>query len=666
MRKRIFAAFAGILTVAVCIGAPHSIVSPDGKNKLEFNVERGKAAYAFFRNGKVAIRPSALGFKFKNMPPMMAGFTVESVERSSFDEIWEQPWGETRYIKNSYNQLTVHLKEAVKPNRKLDVVFRVFNDGLSFRYIFPKQKGVDSLIVSDEITEFRLSGDNSAWWTPVHGDNSYYESIPRHTLISKTDTVNTPVTMLTADSVYLAIHEANLTDYASMTLLNRGGNVLTSELVPWSNGVKVYAKAPFATPWRMVIVADKPGDLVTSTMMLNLNDPCKIENTDWIKPSKYIGIWWGMHMEKYTWGQGPKHGATTKNTIEYMNFAAKNGFAGVLVEGWNYGWDGDWSSNGNGFSFTKPYPDFDIQKITDYGKSVGVQLIGHHETGGAAANYERQMEDAFALYHRMGVNAVKTGYVNKYLDGKEWHDSQYGVRHYRKVMELAAKYQIMVDNHEPVKPTGICRTYPNFMTQEGGRGQEYDAWSADGGNSPVYTTIIPFTRMLAGPFDFTPGTFCFENSVKPGTRVQTTLAKQLALFVVIYSPLQMASDLPENYAGNPAFQFIKDVPCDWETTLSPDAEIGEYVTMVRKDRNSDDWYVGAITNEKPREITLNLSFLKKGCTYRADVYADGANADWKTNPYALSITSNRIKDKSSLVLKLASGGGCAVRFHKLD
>ncbi len=395
--------------------------------------------------------------------------------------------------------------------------------------------------------------------------------------------------------------------------------------------------------------------------MLNLNDPCRLDDISWIKPTKYIGIWWGMHLNKYTWSQGPKHGATTANVKKYIDFASENGIGGVLVEGWNEGWDGNWSEDGTKFSFTKSYPDFDMGKITAYAAMKNVRLTGHHETGGAVTNYENQMEDAFALYHRYGVNTVKTGYVNKYLDGTEWHDGQFGVRHYRNVVETAAKYRIMIDNHEPVKGTGLQRTYPNFMTQEGGRGQEWDAWSTDGGNPPSHTTILPFTRMLAGPFDFTPGTFDFDYIVNKGTRVNTTLAKQLALYVIIFSPLQMASDLPENYAGKPAFEFIKKVPCTWSDTKVLNAEIGKYVTMARKDRNSEEWYIGSITNEEPRTLKINLDFLDDSLDYKAEMYADGANADYKTNPYPVTISATVVNSKMQLILELAAGGGTAIR-----
>lgn len=641
-----------------------TLQSPDRKINITVNVKNGQVFYAVAKNNKTIISPSLLGFQFKNIAALDKDFTITSIDTSTFDETWEQPWGERRYVKNNYRELTVHLLETTSLKRKLDIIFRVFNDGFGFRYSFPQQTNLDSLIISDELTEFNLPVVHNAWWIPVHSENSFYESLFRLSPINKMDTANTPLTIECKDGTYLAIHEANLTDYASMTLLCKDSSRLKCELVPWSNGDKVYAKAPFNTPWRTVIIADKPGDLVVSNLMLNLNEPSVIKDMSWIKPAKYIGIWWGMHMEKYTWSQGPKHGATTENTMNYIDFAAENGFDGVLVEGWNYGWDGDWVANGKDFSFTKPYPDFDIVKLGQYAASKKVKIIGHHETGGAAQNYIDQIEDAFKLYNANGIDAVKTGYVNKYIDGKEWHDGQYAVRHYRKVIETAAKYKIMIDNHEPVKPTGLCRTYPNFMTQEGARGQEYDAWSADGGNPPSHTTILPFTRMLAGPLDFTPGTFNFTNTVKPNTKVQTTLAKQLAMYMIIYSPQQMASDLPENYVNQKGFEFIKDVPCDWYETVVLNAKIGEYVTIARKDRNSDDWYIGSITNENAREFSIDLNFLDKNTKYTAQIYSDGPNADWKTNPTDLAVEEKNVTSDTVIKIKLAPGGGQAIRLIK--
>lgn len=413
-----------------------------------------------------------------------------------------------------------------------------------------------------------------------------------------------------------------------------------------------------------MIVASTPADLMLSRLMLNLNEPCKIEDTSWIEPQRYIGIWWAMHRKENTWEQGPKHGATTENTKRYMDFAAENGFGGVLVEGWNYGWDGDWSAEGDKFSFTRPYPDFDIKEITDYGRNKGVRLIGHNETGGAALNYEQQMDSAFAMYHQLGMNSVKTGYVNKLLDNKELHGSQYGVRHYRKVIETAARHHIMIDNHEPVMPTGLQRTYPNLMTQEGVRGCEYDAWSPDGGNTPEHTVTIPFTRCLAGPVDYTPGTFNYENNVPPYTRPQATIAKQLAMFVVIYSPLQMASDMIENYEGRPEFEFMQRCPTDWDRTVVPEAKIGEYVTVARKEKNSDNWYLGAMTNSNSHKSSIPLNFLEPGVKYTAKIFADGADADYKSNPMPVKISTIDVDSSSQLNLDLARGGGAAVIISK--
>ncbi|HDS08508.1 MAG TPA: glycoside hydrolase family 97 protein [Bacteroides sp.] len=676
-----------------CNDTSLQVNSPDETIQVRFTLKDGIPRYIITKNGKSVIEPSAIGFVLRGQSgnstdhstdrrtdqgtdqgtdqetdhktDLGTAYRLVSVEESSADGSWEQPWGEFRTIADRHNELVVHLVSAGRNGILMDIRFRVFDDGVGFRYAFPEQPGLDSVVVMDELTQFTFPDDHQVWWIPVHSENSYYESLYRKSQISGTDTINTPATFETHDGLYLAIHEANLTDFASMTLRRTGARQYVSELVPWSNGVKVYAKAPFESPWRTIIIGEEPGDLVTSTLVLNLNDPCKLDDVSWIEPSKYIGIWWGMHLEKYTWGQGPDHGATTERVMRYIDFAGEHGLDGVLVEGWNRGWDGNWSEDGTKFSFTESYPDFDLETVASCAADKNVRLIGHHETGGAVANYEKQMEDAFALYQQHGVNAVKTGYVNKYLDGSEWHDGQYGVRHYRKVVETAARYRIMIDNHEPVKGTGLQRTYPNLMTQEGGRGQEYDAWSGDGGNPPSHTTILPFTRMLAGPFDFTPGTFDFGYRVVEGTRVNTTLAKQLALYVIIFSPQQMASDLPENYEGNPAFEFIKQVPCTWSDTKVLDAVIGEYVTMARKDWNSDEWYIGSITNETPRTIELDFSFLEEGLDYRAEIYADGAGADYLTNPEPVKITYRVVHAGMHMNVELAPGGGTAIRLVPL-
>jgi len=645
----------------------YKISSPGKISELVFELTAsGQPQYRFLSNGKSVIEPSLLGFEFQEIKKMTDGFEVVSTEEKTADQTWEQPWGEFKKVRDNHTEMIVHLKESAGEERLVDIIFRVFDDGLGFRYEFPKQPHLGKVKISNEVTQFTFKHNNEVWWIPVHRENSYYESTYRKTLMSKTDTINTPATFETKDKLYVAIHEANLTDFASMTLLKTSDKQYKSDLVPWADGVKVYAETPFKTPWRTVVVGKTPGDVATSTIMLNLNEPSKIEDLSWITPSKYIGIWWGMHLEKFTWGQGPKHGATTKNTKEYIDFAAKNNFDGVLVEGWNEGWDGDWTADGSAFSFVKAYPDFNLEEITKYAAMKNVRLIGHHETAGATKNYENQLEDAFKLYQKMGVNSVKTGYVNKFLDKKEWHDSQYGARHYRKVIETAAKYHIMIDNHEPMKGTGIQRTYPNFMSQEGGRGQEYNAWSADGGNTPEHLTTLPFTRMLSGPFDYTPGNFNFDYKTPSGARVQTTLANQLALYVIIFSPLQMASDLPENYVGKPEFKFIKEVPCTWSDTKVLDSKIGEYTTIVRKDWDEKNWYLGSITNRNARDLKVALSFLDKDKEYEAEIYADGSGANYKNNPYPVSISKQKVTNKTVLDLKLAAGGGTAVKFSPIE
>ncbi|MDR3286826.1 MAG: glycoside hydrolase family 97 protein [Prevotellaceae bacterium] len=663
--KRIKLIFIIILTIiiAACSNNSKEIIvsSPDGNIFAEFELKDGKPYYRIVKNNEQIIDFSQLGFELNGKTALNGNFVIKNTSESSFDETWEQTWGEEILVRNHYNELTVELQESKGEQRLLTIIFRVFDDGVGFRYVFPEQPNLTDFEIIDELTEFALTEDSQAWHINAY-KGEYYENLYKKLPVSKiNDTVSTPLTIETGNGHYITIHEANLTDYAAMNLYPKNNSTtLKAELTPWSTGVKVYTRAPFATPWRTIILADNLNALVNSRIMLNLNEPCKIENTDWIKPAKYIGIWWEMHMEKSTWSQGAKHGANTNNVLSFIDFAAANNVQGVLVEGWNYGWDGTWSGHGEQFSFTKPYPDFDIKKITDYAAKKGVELIGHNETGGATINYENQLEDAFTFYKKYGVNTVKTGYVARFLDGKERHSSQYGVRHYRKVIETAARYQIMIDNHEPVMPTGLQRTYPNLMAQEGVRGQEYDAWSKDGGNPPEHTCIVPFTRGLAGSVDFTFGTFNFTNPVNPQTRVQTTIAKQLALYVVIYSPLQMASDLPENYNGNSAFEFISAVPVDWAKTIIKDGKIGEYVVTVRKDKYSNDWFMGAITNAAARNVKVDFSFLEDGKKYKAKIFKDAPDADWKTNPYAIIIEEQEIDATTVIDLNLASGGGTAI------
>lgn len=651
------------LTYSGVAHAADVLTSPDGRLRVTVGVKGGKPFYAVCRDGKPVVNTSYLGFTLDD-GDFCNDFKVMGRTRNSKDETWTQPWGEDRVVRNHYNELKVKLQQGGKKKRLLNIVFRAFDDGIGFRYEFPQQQNLIDFRIMEEKTQIAMPTDAEAWTEPTNG-TVYYEAVWTKDLLSRKDTVNTPITIEVGDSLFMALHEANLTDYASLNYTPRhlpGAAVtLVAALTPWQNGVKVYAKAPFVSPWRTIIIASKPGDLITSKLMLNLNEPCRIKDTSWIETGKYVGIWWGMHMKDYTWAQGPQHGATTSNTKRYIDFAAKHGLKAVLVEGWNYGWDGDWTKDGDKFSFTKPYPDYDLEGLQKYALSKGVRLVAHNETGGAAKNYENQLDSAFALYERLGIRAIKTGYVNRLMDGKEDQHSQYGVRHYRKVVETAAKYHLMVINHEPAMPSGLCRTYPNLMSGEGMRGQEYNAWSMDGGNPPYHVCVLPFTRGLAGSMDFTPGIFNFTNKVLPDTHPQTTLAKQLAEYVLLYSPWQMAADMIENYEHQPAFSFIESVPTDWDKTVVVNAKIGNYITIARKDKASDDWYVGSATDVDARDLSIDLSFLDKDREYMAEVYADGPGADYRSNPYPLMYQRIKVTYASSLRLHLAPSGGAAFR-----
>ncbi len=651
----------------------YTVLSPNHSLVVTFNLEDGIPYYYIARNGAVVIGKSRLGLLLKNNPALADGFTIQAVDSESVDVTWTQPWGEVKDIRNNYHELAINLtKHADKP-LKLKIVFRAFDYGVGLRYEVPEQEVLPNFEISDELTEFRLTSDMNAWWIPAYRGERYeylYKSSPLSTI----DTVHTPLTLQAEDGLCISIHEAALIDYAAMTLARRETSLLKADLVPWSDDIKVKTSTPMKSPWRTIEITDSPGELLTSYLSLNLNEPNKLADISWVEPGKYVGIWWELHLGKTTWGSGPRHGATTENTKKYIDFASKYGFKGVLVEGWNLGWDGDWIKNGDKFNFLKSYDDFDLTEVSRYAAEKHVRLIGHNETGGGVLNYEAQLPEAFALYHKLGIRAVKTGYVK--LDPginridekgnlqKEWHHGQFMVRHYQKVVEEAAYNQIMINVHEPIKDTGIRRTYPNMMTREGARGQEYNAWSADGGNPPEHETILPFTRMLAGPMDFTPGIFgLLYKKERPKNRVNTTLAKQLSLYIVLYSPLHMAADLPENYENNlKPFQFIIDVPTDWQDTRVLNGVIGDYVTIVRKDRKSDDWYLGSLTDENGRNLSVQLDFLDPGQSYRAQIYRDAATADWEKNPYALEIAEQTVTQATKYEIRLAPGGGQAIRF----
>ncbi|TWU25495.1 glycoside hydrolase family 97 protein [Bythopirellula polymerisocia] len=680
-RSQLLATFLSLGSILACLSPGVAqevrVQSPHGNLELVFNLREGVPTYTMQRQGKDIIGESQLGVALANGIDLDKDFEIASTSQTPHEETWIQPWGEQRQILNAYNELQINLRQQGAQAREMAIVFRLFEDGVGFRYEWPEQLNLPSLVIMDERTEFNLIDDCSAWWIPAY-DKERYEYLYQNTSVSKIEKVHTPLTMSTPDGIYLSIHEAALVDYASMTLAREGDHKLKADLVPWSDGTKVKATLPHVSPWRTIQVADNAGDLITSYLNLNLNEPSKIKDTSWIKPGKYVGIWWELHLGRTTWGSGEHHGATTQNVKRYIDFAAQNGFNGVLVEGWNQGWDGDWITNGDQFSFTKPYPDFNIEELANYAKSKNVSLIGHHETGGAVLNYESQLQDAMDLYQKYGYAGVKTGYVNygqniKRIDEngvecREWHHGQFMVNHYQRVLEEAARHKLMLDVHEPIKETGLRRTYPNMMTREGARGQEYDAWSADGGNPPNHTTILPFTRLLAGPMDYTPGIFdLLYEEARPDNRVNGTLAKQLALYVVIYSPLQMVADVPENYEPyQDAFQFIVDVPTDWEETRVLNGAIGDFITIARKERGGQDWFLGAITDEADRTLEVPLAFLDRNRTYLATIYRDADDADWQTEPTKYTIDRVEVTSQTVLPLRLAAGGGQAISFQPQD
>lgn len=666
LKHSILAVYLSLLPMAMMAKQEAMVSSPSGNITLTTGVDNaGRPYYSLNRGKEEILLRSALGLKLKD-GDLSNDFRLIGFSCATKDETWHQPWGEEDDVRNHYNELTMKLAQKKGLQRQLTIVFRVFDDGMGFRYVFPQQKNLSDFIITDELTEFCFKGDPEAWTLPFDAD--YYEGLWTKAPLSKKQKVCTPVTIEAKPDLYMMLHEANLTDYSSLNVkpieAKEGYVRLKAELVPWSNGDLVRAKAPFVSPWRMLSVEDHVGGLITNRVMLNLNDPCKIKDTSWITTGKYVGVWWTYHMQHATWGIGPKHGATTENTKRYIDFAAEHGFKGVLVEGWNYGWENDWGKEGDKFNFTKPYPDYDFDGLQKYALSKGVSLIAHNETGGAAKNYEEQLEAAFSLYEKMGIKAIKTGYVNKVMDNKELQHSQYGVRHYRKVIEAAARHHIMVVNHEPAMPTGLQRTYPNLIASEGVRGQEWNAWDGAGGNPPYHLCVLPFTRQLAGPIDFTPGIFKLEGQVYAHTHPHTTLAKQLAEYVVIYTPWQMAADEIENYKDQPAFTFIEAMPSNWQKTVILMAEIGKYIITARQNRDNQDWFVGGMTDENARDISLKFDFLAPGTTYKAIIYKDGPNAEYDKNPYPMTIEQLVVNHDSVLKLHMAKGGGFAIQLIK--
>ena len=691
------------LVLVMNTGFSQNVQSPSNKISVDFKLSAtGQPSYSVNYKNKPVILESALGIKLKDKVALDANFKIESSKNTTFNESWKPVLGEQSTIVNHYNELLVSLVQQ-ETNIKMNIIFRIFDEGVAFRYDFPKQKELNYFIISDEVSQFNLTENQNVFWLP--GDFDSQEYVYSETKFSEIDNtklnlnngigvksiagqyvVQSPLMMKSPSGLYLNIFEAAVVNYPIMHLNADVKNYkLSANLVPNAIGDKAYLQAPCVSPWRTIMISNDARDIVSSKMILNLNEPCKIEDTSFIKPMKYVGIWWEMHVGKSTWDYAGsqnaqnvltqdllpsgKHGATTENTKRYIDFAAKNGFDGVLVEGWNTGWE-DWFGNWKEevFDFVTPYPDFDINAVTAYAKAKNVKMIMHHETSGSVANYERHLDRAFDLMKKLDYPAVKSGYVGKIIPRGEFHDGQTMVNHFNFVARRAADYKLMINSHESSRPTGYSRTYPNYIAAEAARGNEFNAWST--GNPPMHETILPFTRLLGGPMDYTPGIFEIKMSYYDKTKteqVHTTLAKQLALYVTMYSPLQMAADLPENYEKYPdAFQFIKDVAVDWDESKYLEAEPGDYLTVARKTKGKETWFLGAITDENARKSEIKLDFLSKGKKYKAIIYEDAKDADWKNNPIAYKIRTVVVTNKSKINLNLAPGGGTAISFEPIN
>lgn len=695
-----------LLLLVGIMAMAQEVKSPNGAVAVKFYLQDGRPTYEMAYKGRSVIKPSHLGLELakskyasKEMKEtdLMEGFSIADTQTSTFDETWKPVWGETATIRNHYNELAVNLHQA-SSQRNIVIRFRVYNDGMGLRYEFPQDKNLNYFVVKEEHTQFAMAGDHKAWWLPGDYDTQEYETVTSklsevrglmkgaissnasQTSFSPTG-VQTSLQMKSSDGLYINIHEAACVDYPTMHLnLDDKNMVFESWLTPDAQGMKGYVQTPFNTPWRTVMVSDDARDILASNLILNLNEPCKIEDTSWIKPVKYCGVWWEMIVGRSTWSYtnafpsvqlgvtdfstakpNGTHAANTETVKRYIDFAAKNGLSQVLVEGWNIGWE-DWFGHSKEyvFDFVTPYPDFDIKALNEYAHSKGVRLMMHHETSSSVMNYEKHMDAAYRLMNQYGYNSVKSGYVGDIIPRGEHHYGQIMNNHYLHAVKEAAKYKIMVNAHEATRPTGLCRTYPNLIGNESARGTEYEAF---GGSKPDHTTILPFTRLQGGPMDYTPGIFVTKLSEwsKNTSQVNTTLAAQLALYVTMYSPLQMAADLPENYEKyDDAFQFIRDVAVDWDDSKYLEAEPGDYITVARKAKGTDNWFIGGKCDENGHQSVIKLDFLDKGKKYECTIYADGKDADYKNNPQSYTITRRTVKQGDVLKIKQAKGGGFAV------
>lgn len=694
--KRLLSAF---LLMACCVINAQQIASPDQNLELKFGLSsKGEPTYELTYKKKVVIKTSKLGLELKNGTSFLDGFQIDKTEKNTFDETWSPVLGEQKNIRNHYNELLVTLSQKAANGRFIKIRFRLFNDGLGFRYEFPEQKNLNHFVIKEEKTQFALAGDHKAFWLPGDYDTQEYSTVTSNlsevrgkmkaavtpnasqTTFSPTG-LQTPLMMKSKDGLYINIHEAALVDYSCMSLnLDDSNMILESWLTPDAIGDKGYLQAPTQSPWRTIVVSDKAADILASKLILNLNEPTKYKDVSWIKPVKYVGVWWEMITGKSSWAYtdlesvqlgvtdysktkpNGKHAANTAHVKEYIDFASKHGFDAVLVEGWNEGWE-DWfgKSKDYVFDFVTPYPDFDVKELHRYAASKGVKMMMHHETSGSVTNYERHMDKAYQFMVDNGYNSVKSGYVGDIIPRGEFHYSQTMIDHYLYAIKKAAEYKIMVNAHEAVRPTGLSRTYPNLIGNESARGTEYESF---GGNNPDHTTILPFTRLMGGPMDYTPGIFQTKISAynpENNSFVHTTLAKQLALYVTMYSPLQMAADLPETYNKFlDAFQFIKDVAVDWDDTYILEAEPGDYITIARKAKGKNEWFVGGISDENPRTALVTFDYLPKGKTFTAIIYADGKDASYDKNPQSYSIRTVKVNSKTKLKQPIAPGGGFAI------
>jgi len=700
--KKIFLCLLSLCALFTLKANAQTLLSPNGQLQVLFSVDDGIPTYQLSYKGKTVIKPSKMGLELFDSPDLIHNFSIVDTQTSSFDETWTPVWGEESKIRNHYNEMAVTLQQK-NTRRKMIVRFRLFDDGLGFRYEFPEQPELTYFVIKEERTQFAMTGDHTAFWIPGDYDTQEYDYTTSHlseirSLMQKAITPNasqtpfsptgvqTALMMKTADGLYINLHEAALVDYSCMHLdLDDKNFVFESHLTPDAQGRKGYLQTPCVSPWRTIIVSDKAADILLSRITLNLNEPCKLEDTSWIKPVKYVGVWWEMITGKSTWAYcdlpsvklgltdytkvkpNGKHGANNDNVRRYIDFAAENGFDQVLVEGWNVGWE-DWfgKSKDYVFDFVTPYPDFDLKALNDYAHSKGVKLMMHHETSSSTRNYERHMEKAYALMNTYGYNAVKSGYVGNMLPRGEHHYGQWINNHYLYAVQKAAEHHIMVNAHEAVRPTGLCRTYPNLIGNESARGTEYQAF---GGSKPNHTTILPFTRLIGGPMDYTPGIFEMDIAkINPenDSHANVTLANQLGLYVTMYSPLQMAADLPENYERfADAFQFIKDVAIDWDETRVLEAEPGQYITYARKAKGENEWFVGNTNGYDARTSNIVFDFLPKNTTYEAIIYSDTKDANYKTNPQAYQIKKMKVSSKSKLSLYCAPGGGYAISIKPL-